>query len=349
MNTTLFAIPKTLIISTFILASCGKISGQESNKASPAPNIRPEILKLIREIATDNVLKSDGVGYEGIRTDQWKRYETLKSNATDNELKELSNNINTVVRCYSFQALASRKVDVFPILLQHLSDTAKVTTFMGCIISSEKSGDYFADVVTPEYIDLDCYKLNQYQQVILDSILINDSTVKINRKNSLLAIIKPNPKFYKRIRQEAEQGNLQATLALARFKKDEDISVIEKLFLSGDKNGYYAIYSAREFPSSTFYPYLIKVFKEEWKQKLYDYSKWRLLYQALAKYPTDETYSLFEKTVQTRDDFRRQTLGACLLLALRKYPNPKFTSLIHRIKLDSYHLEEASRESDVEK
>jgi hypothetical protein len=254
-----------------------------------------------------------------------------------------------VVRCYAFQALASKKTDVFPILLQHLADTAQVSTHSSCIISSIKAGDYFIDVVTPNHIDLNCYKLNEAQQASLDSILLNDPTVRVNKKEELLTEIKPNPKFYNQIRQQAETGSPQATLALSKFQKDADASIVEKLFLGSETDIYYAIYSAREYPSPKFYSFLVANFEKEWHDKLYDYSKWRLLYQALAKYPTDKTYKLFERTVQAKDDFRRQTLGVDLLIALRKYPNPKFDSLKQRIKLDSTYLDDVASQSDVEK
>lgn len=335
-----------LVISLFILISCGKKYGQESTKS--VPPVRPEILKLVSKIAADSMLVSASVGIMSEPTDQWRRYELLNQDATNDELEILSNNNNSVVRCYAFQALASRKIDVFPILLQHLADTAHVETLMGCTRSSEKTGDYFIDVITPEYIGSGYYKLTKQQQIILDSILINDSTVKLYKKESLLEVIKPNPIFYQQIRHQAEAGSPQATLALARFEKEADITIIRNLFLNNEGNSYYAIYCAREFPTPEFYPYLARIFKNEWRKKLYDYPKWRILYQALAKYPTDETYTLFEKTIYTKNSFRKQTLGAYLLLALRKYPNPKFAPLIKKIKLDDFHLNEALAESNVE-
>ena len=336
-----------LAASSLFLVSCNMSVGQDVTKTKAA--IRPELARLVRKIAADNMLKSAGVGEAGVRTSQWERYETLKEKATDEELKTLTDDSNSVVRCYAFQALASRKTDVYPILLQHLADTAQVRTFMGCIISSIKTGDYFIDVVTPDYVDPSCYKLTSNQQTALDSILLNNITVRVDKKTQLLAVIKPNPKFYKQIRKQAEQGSPQATLALARFQKESDINIIMSLFSGSEINNYYAIYSAREYPSPTFYPLLVKNFESEWHEKLYDYSKWRLLYQALANYPTDETYKLFERTVHTTDDFRRQILGTYLMIALKKYPNPKFTSLMPLIKLDRYHLDDVYSQGNIEK
>jgi hypothetical protein len=111
----------------------GSCNGQTPTSSA----IRPVIQKIANGIAKDNVLKSAGVGYGGVRTDQWERFEKLKKEATDEELKELTENKNPVVRCYSFQAIATRKsIDVFPILLKHLNDTARIETFQGCIVSS---------------------------------------------------------------------------------------------------------------------------------------------------------------------------------------------------------------------
>jgi hypothetical protein len=336
-----------LVVSSLLLISCNKSFGQNSTQT--AYSIRPEIMRLVRKIAADNMLKSAGVGETGVRTPQWERYEALKKGSTNEELRALTDNNNSVVRCYALQALATRKIDVFPIVLQHLADTAQVKTFMGCIKSSIKAGDFFIDVVTPDYVDPSCYKLNSSQQTALDSILLSDATVRVDRKALLLAEIKPDPKFYKQIRQQAQQGSPQATLALARFQKESDVNIIEKLFSGGKVNSYYAIYSAREYPSPKFYPFLVKSFENEWHKERYDYSKWRLLYQALAKYPTNETYKLLERTVHITDDFRRQTLGTYLMIALKKYPNPKFASLMPLIKLDRYHLDDVYNQSDIEK
>jgi hypothetical protein len=65
-----------LTFCTLFLASCSR-SG-EQNVARTTTVIRPEITRLVREIAADNMLKSASVGYVGVRTSQWERYEALK-------------------------------------------------------------------------------------------------------------------------------------------------------------------------------------------------------------------------------------------------------------------------------
>jgi hypothetical protein len=330
---------KTLAIFVFILSfNCLKSFGQFS--ATTLASIRPDVQKVVSRMADDNVLKSAGVGFEGARTAQWVRYETLRKNATSHELEVLTTHKNAVVRCYAFQALAARKeAAVFPILLQHLSDDEKVATFQGCIQDTQKAGDYFIAVA----------RLSANQQGVLDSVLLFDNAVKVDQKNQLLSALKPQGKWYNRVREIAQETHSpEAVLALARYQNKADVPLIKKLFENKDQ-GYYAAYAVREFPHAVFYPYLTAMFEREWKEKYYDYPKWRQLYQALAKYPSGNTYKLFERTTQTTSAFRKQTLGTYLLLALQRYPNPVFAPLKRQIRLDRSHLEELAQYKDSEK
>jgi len=336
---------KILIAFIFTLSACK----QTETKRANAILIRPSILKLVADIAKDNVLKGEAVGYAGIKTFQWIQYQKLNAESTDSELEALTDNRNAVVRCYAFQALSHRrKVDLYSILIKHLTDTARIETFEGCIVSSQKAGDYFLEVVTPNYVDLLSRKLTKVGRRAIDSILIFDKQIKLFNKYELLEDIKPNLKYYKRIKEIATSENSPvAILALSRFNNKGDIDLIEKLFME-EKTEYYAIYSVKEFPDPAFYTNLVNVFEKEWKSKSYDYSKWRVLYQALAKYPSDETLKLFERTVQSKDDFRYQTLGTYLSIAIKKYPYAIYQPLKSKIKLDEYHLQEVADQMNSE-
>ncbi|MEI7726190.1 MAG: hypothetical protein WCK09_13865 [Bacteroidota bacterium] len=224
-------------------------NAQNSNQV----HLRPEIEKLVKGIAKDNVLKSSGVGVAGTRTEQWERYESLCQNATTKELLELT-----------------------------------------------------------DYSNADA-------------------------KYSLLRTLQPNIKYYSRVREIATKENSPvATLALSRFKNPADIGTIKLLF-KNEKTEYYAAYCAREFPDGTFYPLLVKIFEREWLCKYYDLPKWRILYQALSKYPTEQTYQLFKRTIDCKDGFRHQTLGTYLMIAITKYPDKLFDPLKSKIKLNKYH------------
>ncbi len=320
------------------------------NSVYAQESIRPEINQIADSITADNQYKSSGVGYGGVRTSQWERFVTLKDIATNEELQRLTAHTNSVVRCYSFQALAERHDStIFSILLNHLKDNEYVSTFQGCIMSSTTVGDFFVNVVTPNYISLSAYKLTELERQTLDSILIFDPQIKLSAKSRLIKDLQPIPRYYERIRQIVkEEKNPTAAITLARFQNENDIDII-KNFFKNEKTEYYAIYAAREFPHKDFYPALMKIFEREWKERYYDYSKWRILYQALAKYDNEQTLNFFERTIKAKNKFRRQTLGKYLMIAITKYPNENFEVLKPRIKLDGYYMNAVQDEMNIEK
>lgn len=320
------------------------------NSVYAQESIRPEINQIADSIAADNQYKSSGVGYGGVRTSQWERFVTLKDIATNEELRQLTNHTNSVVRCYSFQALAERQDSMtFSILLNHLKDNEYISTFRGCIVSGTTVGDFFVNVVTPRYISNSAYKLTESEQGKLDSILIFDPKIKLSAKSRLLRDLPPKAQYHERVRQIAKkEKNPTAAITLARFQNENDIDIL-KDFFKNEKTEYYAVYAAREFPHKDFYPALVKIFEREWKDKYYDYPKWRILYQALAKYDNEQTLEFFERTINAKKQFRRQTLGKYLMIAITKYPTENFEALKPRIKLDDYYMDAVQDEMNIEK
>ena len=324
------------------------------------PALSPKISNIAKEIARDNVLKSSGVGEAGMRTDQWERFETLTREASDTELTALMKYPNAVVRCYAFQGMILRgNTGVYQVLLRLLHDTASVETFQGCIVSSTVAGDYCLNLVYPVVANSDTgtseafqqghHILTKEQSSAIDSILLYDPSIRLAAKYELLYRMKPAPVFYHRVREIAtNEGSPEAALALARFHKPADTAIIRRLF-NKENTGYFAAYCAREFPDESFYPLLVTMFEHEWAQKYYDYPKWRMIYQALARYPKPITFHLFERTIQSADHFRYQTLGTYLMVALTRYPDKLFEPLKDHLKLDQYHQEELTEYLETEK
>ena len=90
------------------------------------------------------------------------------------------------------------------------------------------------------------------------------------------------------------------------------------------------------------------MFEQDWKQDHYDYPKWRICYQALAKYPRPETIELFDRTAKLKDEFRYETLGKYLLIAITKYPNKLYDPIKAKIKLSSYQMDEVKEEIEYD-
>ncbi len=318
--------------------------GQESQ------SIRLEINQVVDSIASENIYKSARVGYSDVKTSQWERFLNLKEKAKNNELRQLTNHINPVVRCYSFQALAERQDSMtFQILLNHLKDNEYVLKFKGCMVSGSTVGDFFVDTVTPDYVSLSAYKLTESEQKTLDSLLIFDPKITLSAKSRLMKDLQPKPQYLESIRQIVKEENIpQAVIALARFQEESDVELIKEFF-QRKKTESYAIYAACEFPHKAFYPELVNIFNREWEEKYYDYAKWRILYQSLAKYDNEQTLDFFEQTVNEKNNFRRKTLVRYLLIAITKYPSENFEGLKSKIALEDYDIDAIQEEIKIEK
>jgi hypothetical protein len=303
--------------------------------------IRPSIIRLAKAMARYNQIDSQGIGESGFESEQWDRFDKLCKMATNADLRQLTDYPNAVVRCYAFHAIALRNDPaIFSILVHHLKDSTLAKTLSADIGGSDSVADYFVDVVTPNYIDLKAYKLNKDQKEKLDSILLFDKTISSGAKNDMLRQLKPNERYYQRVKEIAETENKgEGLIALSKYRKLNDTSLIIN-YLKRPKQIYYALYAAREFPAAAFFNRLVQIFEENWAQKSYDYSAWRLLYQALAQYPRPQTLALFERTLNAEDYFRRQTLGVNLFVALSKYPSHYFENIKTQIKLDAVYKNE---------
>jgi hypothetical protein len=338
----------TLLFTTSLfMICCGQKQSQKIEVQTKNYSLKgfPKLKKIVNDIAKGNSVESSHIGEGGSPSKQYAKYEELKKNATETQLIELTENSNSAVRCFAFQALASKKSEkTFSILLKHLKDTTLVKTQSGCIIMTQLVGDYFIDVVTPYYIDKEVYKLNNNERKKLDSILLNDRKIKLSAKYSVLKNLAPTEENYKRIRELVEiDKNTSALITLAKYKKQEDKKLISSFF--NDENSQFsALYAVREFPDDYFYPFILEIFDNEWKQERYDYPKWRICYQTLAKYPKPETIERFEKTTNTKDEFRYQTLCKYLIIAIKKYPNNLYEPFKQKIKLEEYSMDEVKNE-----
>ncbi|HMI77417.1 MAG TPA: HEAT repeat domain-containing protein [Ferruginibacter sp.] len=89
---------------------------------------------LAAATADENEMHSGAVGYSGIKTDQYKRYEKLSGFASDLDLIRLTDHKNPVVRAYAFEALAERNSGAaIPVFQKHLNDKEEFKSIGGCL------------------------------------------------------------------------------------------------------------------------------------------------------------------------------------------------------------------------
>ena len=210
------------IWSILFLVSCNKTA-----KKIEHVKIRPVVKIIVDSIAKYNVLTGSAVGYAGIKPVQWDRYEKLSKMASLPELRELTYHKNLVVRCYAYYALASKKdTSSFTILLNHLHDTARVSTFFGCIKSYEPTGDFFLNTVKPFETTDNGYKLSLKQKAIVDSVLLFDKHIKLYARYWLFHDLKPQSQYYNRVKEIAIEGAMPVAIwTLAKYKNHNDINI----------------------------------------------------------------------------------------------------------------------------
>jgi len=313
--------------------------------------IRPEVKSLVDSIIGYDRLDGMYIGYHGIKSKQYDRLNLLTDISYSKELLELIKSKNTTIKCAAFQSLCSKdSIDIIPIVISHLYDTSLVSIQQGCIGSRQIVGDYFLQTFYSYLATKDSsYFVNNYSRIVeVDSILFYDPAIRLAYKDARINGTNGDTLYYDRIRKIALNERIPVSvLALAKYKREQDKEIIASYF-ADDQTQYYAIWAVREFPDTTFYPLLVKVFEKEWKEKYYDYTKWRVLYQALAKYPNAKTLELFDKTINARKKFRRETLARYMIIAITKYPNPFFEKYQNKVEIDKFHREFLGEEASAE-
>lgn len=251
--------------------------------------------KIVQKIEKINELMSEAVYSSGMRPKQYDNFEELKKNATIDELIILTKHQNGVVRCYSFWALSLKKdINLFSLVKEHINDDEFVNTQFGCIGSQEKVGDFFINVATPNYIDLDSKKLTETEFRMLDSLLIYKEN-NLDSKFRAIENAEPTEFLYPKIRELYTKFNNQSALVtLSKYQKEQDVELIlkNKDNSERDESGYYFTYQAiQNFPNQKFIPLLEENLKKTLDNDHFS-GEWRELYKAIAKYKNEKSREL---------------------------------------------------------
>lgn len=310
----------SFVVVIILLACKGKQEGR--------PSI--SLKALIADIAKENVLMGGAVGIDGGRPEQWNRFDLLRAKATDQELIALTDDTNAVVRCYAFQALAEKNyIDVYPIVICHLSDTAKVHTLNGCLIGSKKAGDFMLEEVYSKCGQDGNRHLNTNQRAMVDSLLIYGNDNRLDTRNMVLSRIEPLQRYYIGVRRLATvEKNTAAVVALSKYRKKNDIPVIKE-FLN-DPGGQKLVFAAvKNFPDPSFYPYLEKALKDEIKND--NENDVQELYYAIVQYKNKASRELLKFALSEAKDMKYIYHSDYLSQALREYPAPIYEGLVKPI------------------
>lgn len=144
-----------------ILAMGQPTQGAIKSDPDPAASVIPEhILQLVDSLSAVNQIHGPYVGFDGETTSQYQNFKKLSELACTDELLELTNHDNAVVRGYAFWALARQQYEgLDSVLLAHAHDEDPVREIQGGIINSVPLIDFMQWVVDPEMLDEDSRKL----------------------------------------------------------------------------------------------------------------------------------------------------------------------------------------------
>jgi hypothetical protein len=138
------------------------LSGQSPKFTYDSQKISKTVRQIVKGIAKENEIHGTAVGYGGVKTPQYRRFEGLYTKASLEELIELMEHPNPTVRGYSFWGLAKRHNEKLEaIILAHASDEQFVYQIDGCIGGEIPVTEFMRWVVTPQMLDLDCKKLDK--------------------------------------------------------------------------------------------------------------------------------------------------------------------------------------------
>jgi len=159
---------KILLLSTFLIVS-KVVVGQP--KTEIEKDFSLDMRLALDRIDGHDMVSTSSVGLSGEKPDEYKAFERLLELATDEELYTLCSHSSPEVRAYAFWGLAKRnRKDLFELIRQHTSDTAKIYFMSGCQVSETSVVRFMIKVVTPKEVDY-CEKLSRKQLKYLKSTL----------------------------------------------------------------------------------------------------------------------------------------------------------------------------------
>ncbi len=332
-----------VILLVFILSMLGHAS-------FGGPEISKKTVVIINKIAKENTLRLEESAQVNKKLEN--NFTMLKEIAKKEELLELTEHQNKIVRCYAFWVLSYYdSVDLFSIIIRHIDDKEKIDVQLyDSIETGEKVGDFFIKVATSPESFFGTNKLTTDQKTRLDYLLIKTPNELSSRKTALMRI-KPTPELYLIVRDLYLKNNDQAALvALAKYRKEQDIQLVlnnrEKIEYSNhyldedpqsvreyEEQGYnYTYIAISYFPNEKFLPLLHDNLIKALDNSLWS-DEWRNLYKAIASYKNNEALMLLQLplTQVIKNEYIRETHLESINDALLIYKDPIYEELLWKL------------------
>ncbi|MBP5577775.1 MAG: hypothetical protein J6X67_13575 [Treponema sp.] len=255
----------------FLFLSCTNVSRKK----------KEDILQKLRSA---NQYEGSLIGGFAQKSELYEDAEELMSLCSDSEILMLLNDKCPVVKCYAAKFIRDRNIeaDWYNILLKQAEDYTSVQDFSFCIISECYAGDFILNSLFSK-------KLTDSEQSKMKLELVKNQS-KLNFANSILLGQDMSDELYAATREWALKGNESAIFSLAKYKKDEDLQLIDSL-KDKDIDLFFKAcqYNTRESLKPFLEEYMRSIMPKE-----HIYNEWASFYKLLADYHDDFTKKIFD-------------------------------------------------------
>ncbi|MBQ1725934.1 MAG: hypothetical protein II039_00945 [Treponema sp.] len=255
----------------FLFLSCTNVSSKK----------KEDILQKLRSA---NRYEDSVIGEGARKSKRYKDAEELMNLCSDREIIKLLNDKSPVVKCYAANFIQDRniKANWYNILLKQAEDYSEVDFLLGDIGVVYYAGDFVLNSLFSK-------KLTESEQNKLKLELIKNQS-KLNFANSILLGQDMSDELYAATREWALRGNANAIFSLAKYKKDEDLQLIDSL-KDKDIDLFFKAcqYNTRESLKPFLEEYMRSIMPKE-----HFYNEWASFYKLLADYHDDFTKKIFD-------------------------------------------------------
>lgn len=254
----------------FLFLSCTNVSGKK----------KEDILQKLRSA---NRYEDSVIGEGARKSKRYKDAEELMNLCGDREMLKLLNDKSPVVKCYAANFIQDRdiKANWYNILLKQAEDYSEVDFLLGDIGVVYYAGDFVLNSLFSK-------KLTESEQNKLKLELIKNQS-KLNFANSILLSQDMSDELYAATREWALKGNANAIFSLAKYKKDEDLLLIDSL---KDKDIDLFFKACQYNTRESLKPFL-KEYMRSIMPKDHFYNEWKSFYKLVAVYHDDFSKEIF--------------------------------------------------------
>ena len=255
----------------FLFLSCTNVSSKK----------KEDILQKLRSA---NRYEDSVIGEGARKSKRYKDAEELMNLCSDREIIKLLNDKSPVVKCYAATFIQNRdiKANWYNILLKQAEDYSEVNFLLGDIGVVYYAGDFVLNSLFSK-------KLTDSEQSKMKLELVKNQS-KLNFANSILLGQDMSDELYAATREWALKGNESAIFSLAKYKKPQDLQLIDSL---KDKDIALFFKACQYNTRDSLKPFL-KEYMRSIMPKDHFYNEWNDFYKLVADYHDDFTKEIFD-------------------------------------------------------